>query len=265
MPLFARIADAVQSAVAEMWGSPAARAEQGRGAGGDQTVYIDQVAEQVVLGMLAEAHERGREFTVISEEAGEHNYGGGGDFVIVDPIDGSHNAKMGIPYFSLSLAAATGRTAGTVYEGAVRNLVTGDHFSAARGSGAWLGSRRLSIPAGEDHISIVQIEPPALVERLPLYIDLINAAEKVRMLGSAALNICYTASGAISVSVAPTLRSVDYAAGVLVLEEAGGAVADMDGASIGPLDMALDRRSSVVSAQSPALLERALALLDQRR
>lgn len=253
----------MQAAVADVFGTTEARAEQGKGAGGDRTVYIDAVAESLTLRMLEEVHARGREFTVVSEEAGERTYGGGGDFVIIDPIDGSHNAKMGVPYFSLSLAAATGRTAGDVFEGAVRNLATGDHFSARRGAGAWLGDRPLRLPAdGAERISILQIEPPGLIERLPLYLELIASAEKVRMLGSAALSLCHVASGAISLSVAPSLRSVDYAAGVLIVEEAGGCVTDMLGDSIGGLDTALDRRTSVIAAQSRALLDEGLRLVE---
>jgi len=92
--------------VSGVWGRARARAPEGRGAGGDGTVYIDTLAEEIVLEHLEEEHRRGRHFGLISEEAGEREYGRGGDIVVVDPIDGSHNAKMGIPYFSLTLAAS---------------------------------------------------------------------------------------------------------------------------------------------------------------
>jgi myo-inositol-1(or 4)-monophosphatase len=250
--------------VRDVWGRPESRAVLGRGAGGDGTVVIDNLAEQVVLQELELEHRRGRNFYVISEEAGERAYGDGGDVIVIDPIDGSHNAKMGIPYFSLTLAVARDRTFGSVYEAAVRNLVTGDHYQAMTGGGAELNGERLQPAApgdGDAQLNILQIEPVHLLDRVALYAPLIDAAEKVRMLGSAALNICLCATGAVSVSLAPTLRSVDCVAPLLILAEAGGGACDFEGGSVAGRDMALDQRTSLVAAHSPALLERAMTLL----
>ncbi len=234
---------------------------QGQGAGGDGTVYIDRLAEEIVISRLEAEHDRGRGFHLISEEAGERDYGGGGEVIVVDPIDGSHNAKMGIPYFSLTLAAATDRTYGGVREGCVRNLVTGDHFEATRGGGATLNGAPILLMAPGDTINVLQFEATRLADHLDEYRELLFSAEKVRVLGSAALNICLVASGAVSVSIAPSLRSVDCAAPLLVLREAGGVASDMTGASLDDLDMALDIRPSVVSAGSRGLLDDALQKL----
>jgi myo-inositol-1(or 4)-monophosphatase len=245
--------------VAGVWGRESARALQGVGAGGDGTVYVDSVAEQVVLRELEKEHVLGRDFQLISEEVGERAYGEGGDFVVVDPIDGSHNAKMGIPYFSLTLAAARDRTFGSVHEGTVRNLVTGDHYAAQAGAGATANGVTLRLDAESGPaINIVQVEPARLDEHLPEYIDLLGRAEKIRMLGSAALNICLVATGAVSVSVAPTLRSVDCAAPLLVLREAGGVAADFDGNPIDPKGIGLSERTSVVAACNQGVLDLAL-------
>jgi fructose-1,6-bisphosphatase/inositol monophosphatase family enzyme len=234
---------------------------QGQGAGGDGTVFIDSLAEEIVISRLEAENARGRGFHLISEEAGERDYGGGGEVIVVDPIDGSHNAKMGIPYFSLTLAAATDRTYGGVREACVRNLVTGDHFEAMRGGGASLNGVPIRLPADGGAINVLQFEATRLADHLDDYRDLLFSAEKVRVLGSAALNICLVASGAVSVSLAPSLRSVDCAAPLLVLTEAGGAGSDIEGASLDGLDMALDVRPSVVTAGSQALLETALSKL----
>ncbi|MEA2645527.1 MAG: monophosphatase, partial [Chloroflexota bacterium] len=216
-------------------------------------------AEQVVIEGLEREHAAGRDFRLVSEEAGERTYGAGGDIVVVDPIDGSHNAKMGVPYFSLTLAVASGDGYGSVYEAAVRNLATGEHFEAVAGGGAWRDGRqvRLAAAAG-DAINILQVEPARLEEHLPEYIDLFGRAEKIRMLGSAALNICLVATGALSLSLAPTLRSVDAAAALLILREAGGVAADFEGAPLDARDLALATRGSVVAAQSEALLATAV-------
>jgi myo-inositol-1(or 4)-monophosphatase len=75
--------------------------------GGDDTTAIDAAAEEAVVARLR-AH--GGDFTLVSEELGELVFGSGGAVrVVVDPIDGSVNAKRGIPFFSLSLAVAAGR------------------------------------------------------------------------------------------------------------------------------------------------------------
>ena len=248
--------------MAGVWGRPEARPVQGRGAGGDGTVFIDSLAEQIVLSRLELEHDRGRRFHLISEEAGERDYGGG-EVVVVDPIDGSHNAKMGIPYFSLTLAAGDDRTLGGVREGVVRNLVTGDHFEAQRGAGATLNGARVTTGGADQGsgINVLQVEATRLMDHLEEYRDLLGRAEKIRMLGSAALNICLVATGAISVSVAPSLRSVDCAAPLLVLAEAGGAASDNVGGGLAGLDMALDVRPSVAVAGSRELLQVALASL----
>ena len=259
LPAFRRIADEVQATVAGVWGSEAARAEQGVGAGGDGTVWVDAAAEQVVIHALELEHAGGRDFLLVSEEAGERTYGAGGDTIVVDPIDGSHNAKMGIPYFSLTLAAASGDTYASVYEAAVRNLATGEHYEAVAGGGAWRNGRRLALdPGAGAAINIVQVEPARLEDHLPEYVDLFGRAEKIRMLGSAALNICLVATGAVSLSLAPTLRSVDAAAALLILREAGGTAAAFEGGTLDDRGLPLLVRGSVVAAQSPAILALAL-------
>ena len=249
----------MQAGTAGVWGTEGARAVQGQGAGGDGTVYVDSVAEAIVLRVLEEEHLGGRNFQLISEEVGERSYGEGGDLIVVDPIDGSHNAKMGIPYFSLTLAAAGDRTFGSVREGVVRNLATGDTYRAVAGAGATLNGAPLRLdPDGPAHINVVQVEPTRIEENLDRWVGLMLQAEKVRMLGSAALNICLVATGALSVSVAPTLRSVDCVAPLLVLREAGGIATGLDGAPIDGVDMGLANRTSVIAAANRAVHTRAL-------
>ena len=263
MPLFAKIADEVQAAVAGVWGTIASREVQGQGAGGDGTVYIDALAEGIVLRLLDEEHERGRNFTLISEEVGERAYGLGGDVVVVDPIDGSHNAKMGIPYFSIALAAARGRDFGSVYEAAVRHLVTGEHYAARRSAGATRNGEALHSGGGLafGRLNVVQIEATRWQKHAWRYPQLLQEAEKIRVLGSAALNICLCATGALSLSVAPTLRSVDCVGAILVLEEAGGVATDLEGGPIGGASLELSTRQPVLAAASPEALALGLSLL----
>ncbi len=82
------------------------------GEGGDDTTAIDAAAEAAVVARLSALES---DFVLVSEELGERTFGAGSALrVVVDPIDGSVNAKRGIPFFSLSLAVADGPTMGDV-------------------------------------------------------------------------------------------------------------------------------------------------------
>ena len=117
------------------------------GHGGDDTTAIDQAAEDAVVERLAA---RGEDFVLVSEELGERAFGSGGARrVVVDPIDGSVNAKRGIPFFSFSLAVAEGPTMGDVTFGYVYDFGSGEEWTAERGGGAFLDGVRLGRPAAE--------------------------------------------------------------------------------------------------------------------
>src|SRR4051794_17562750 len=77
-----------------------------RGEGGDRTLLIDEAAEDVVFEELERLYAEGARFTAVSEERGVVDFGGDGQWVVIDPIDGSVNAKRGLPHFALSIAVA---------------------------------------------------------------------------------------------------------------------------------------------------------------
>ena len=90
----------------------------------------------------------GDDFVLVSEELGERAFGtGGATRVVVDPIDGSLNAKRGIPFFSLSIAVADGPTMGDVDFGYVYDFGSGEEWTARRGEGAFLDGRPLGARA----------------------------------------------------------------------------------------------------------------------
>ena len=94
------------------------------GEGGDETTAIDQAAEDAVVARLEALDD---DFVLVSEELGERVFGAGGERrVVVDPIDGSVNAKRGIPFFSFSLAVTEGPTMGDVTFGYVYDFGTGE-------------------------------------------------------------------------------------------------------------------------------------------
>ena len=102
------------------------------GVGGDETTAIDHEVERVVIARLAE---RIRDYTIVSEEIGEVVRGAGRPWIVLDPVDGSLNAKRGVPHFCLSLAVADGPTMGDVVFGYVHDFGTGEEWTGRRGEG----------------------------------------------------------------------------------------------------------------------------------
>jgi len=135
LPILRAIGAEVRAAVAPLAGTVKAREVVGLGAGGDQTIYLDQLAEEIVLRHLEQAYRSGFRFRLISEELGERDFGGS-PLVLVDPLDGSVNAKMGLPYYAVVLAVTEGDRFRDVRLGYVQNLVSGEEFHAFAGGGA---------------------------------------------------------------------------------------------------------------------------------
>lgn len=233
----------------------------GQGVGGDTTLVIDRAVEDAVFEELERV---ALPLTAVSEERGEVLIAGGGPVhVVIDPIDGSRNAKRGIPAYALSIAVAAGPTMGDVEFGYVYDFSHREDWWARRGEGAFLQGERVTPLASEGELEILGLETthPTLIER---YGDALTAtgASRLRGLGSIALSLCYVAAGRFDgmLTLGDT-RSVDCAAGQLIVREAGGAVAFPE-AGEDPFDAAMDigMRYRVFAAATPALLERLLEI-----
>src|ERR1700745_3690675 len=109
-----------------------------RGQGGDRTLLIDQAAEEAVFTELAALYEAGARFTAISEERGIVDFGSPDLRVVIDTIDGSVNAKRGLPHYALSVAVADGPTMADVVFGFVQDFGPEEEWIAWRGRGAQL-------------------------------------------------------------------------------------------------------------------------------
>ena len=231
----------------------------GEGEGGDETTAIDAAAEQAVVARLDST---GADFTLVSEELGIRPARGDSEtYVVVDPIDGSINAKRGIPFFSLSIAVADGPTMGDVQFGYVYDFGANEEWWARRGDGAYLNDAVLR-PGAPDRIELLSLEAtktelvarhaPALVE----------VAYRVRVMGSLALSLCHLAAGRVdAVCSLRAARSVDIAAAQLLVTEVGFVVGLPDGAPIAAAPLDLQGRSRVVAAGSVEHYERLTAAL----
>ena len=236
-------------------------ATAGQGEGGDLTLVIDRAVEDVVF---EEIEALGLAVTAVSEERGEVLIGGGGPIhVVIDPIDGSRNAKRGIPCVALSIAVASGPTLGDVELGYIHDFSHGEDWWAEHGRGAFFEGEPVTPLASEGELEMVGRETvhPELISRHGETLAATGAA-RLRGLGSIALSLCYVAAGRFDgmVTLGDT-RSVDCAAGQLIVREAGGAVAFPE-ASDDPMaaPLALEMRSRVVAAATPALMERLLPI-----
>jgi myo-inositol-1(or 4)-monophosphatase len=264
LPIFRAIAAEIRATIPPLAGTPRGREELGLGAGGDRTIVLDQIAEDIVVRHLEQAYRSGLRFRLISEELGERDFGGE-PLVLADPLDGSFNAKMGLPYYAVVLAVTEGDRFADVRVGYVQNLVTGDEYHAIAGTGAFHQDEPLRpVPPAFDgrSIPLVQFDAPSGVEPRERAAPIFARAEKVRQLGSAALNLCHTASGGVALQVTPApVRAFDLAGPLLILREAGGVATDFEGRSIEAVSVRLDARTTLLASLSREIHAYALELL----
>ncbi|WP_420440338.1 inositol monophosphatase family protein [Candidatus Poriferisodalis sp.] len=192
-------ADAVQAALStfDRWHDGGDRPDQ---------YALDQVADAAALEVLDAAG-----VGVLSEESGLRS-GSGDETVIVDPVDGSTNASRGIPHYCISLCVVDGLAP---VAGLVRHLVSGEEFTATAGGRAYRNGRPIS-PSGRETggravIGVSGRPSPDM------------AVWQVRVLGSAALDLCAVACGRLDgyIDLNANHGVWDYAAGILICDEAG--------------------------------------------
>jgi myo-inositol-1(or 4)-monophosphatase len=224
----------------------------GRGEGGDETIAIDAAAESAVVALLEREHAHGAEFTLVSEELGERSFGSDSLRIVLDPIDGSLNAKRGIPFYSLSLAVAEGNSMGDVVFGYVFDFGAREEWSARGGEGAYLDGVRLDGIGPKEDIEVLSFEATRtdlVAERVAAMVGL---AYRTRIMGSLALSLCHLAAGRVDAvcSLKPA-RSVDIAAAQLLVRERGIAIDLPEDPPFleAPLDVAA--RSRIVAAATP--------------
>jgi myo-inositol-1(or 4)-monophosphatase len=227
----------------------------GRGEGGDDTTIMDDRAERAAVAQLEALHAQGIDFRLVSEELGERTFGSGSPWVVVvDPIDGSLNAKRRLPFYCLSIAFAEGPTIADVRFGYVRDFGSGEEWVAQAGEGATVNGRPLGGVRPKDRLGIVDFEATnaALVATAAARLD--GSVGRIRMFGALALAMCQLADGRVDgVATLKASRSVDLAAAWLIVREAGADVLLVDDPVL-PLD--LHARTRAVAARDRAMSTR---------
>jgi myo-inositol-1(or 4)-monophosphatase len=232
-----------------------------RGSGGDRTLVIDRAAEKLVTSELDVLRAEGYRFAAVSEERGEIDYGDPEVRVIIDPIDGSLNAKRGISHYALSIAVADGQTMADVAFAFVFDFGPREEWWARRGGGAWLDGERLdpSLQERRSHdgrlevLGIESADPRLIAASIDA---LVASAYRLRAIGTIASSLCQVAAarfdGMVSLRRA---RGIDAAAGQLIVREAGGVVGfpSFEDPLAAPLDT--EPSSHVVAARTPTALQ----------
>ncbi|MBA7578091.1 3'(2'),5'-bisphosphate nucleotidase CysQ [subsurface metagenome] len=240
LDLLKQIAINVFDAIHPILGTKKAAEKSQRGAGGDISMQIDLIAENVVIDTL---ENKNVNLLLISEELGEQYIGNkekaikSQNVLIIDPVDGSNNAVRGIPYCSISIAYAIGRTINDIKKAVILDLNTKDIYWAIKGEGAYLNNKKIHVPD-------LDITDKCFFElNLPMknffkHIDnlrpIFRRFFRIRVLGSSALTLCQLAKGSMEafVNLRETNRLVDVAAGLLILKEAGGEIFSLTGSKI---------------------------------
>ncbi len=228
----------------------------GMGADGSPTEEVDRVVEAELLARLA-GEKVG--WNVLSEEAGRIDRGGARTLVI-DPIDGSHNALRRLPAATVSLALGDG-TLGGIDIGVVHDLITGTTYWAERGRGAFRDGRPIRTRPWEpsSEMLFVNLGRHATDRALAWA----RSARRVRSLGCASLEMSLVAQGSgdgyLFENEAPerNLRVTDIAAGYRILIEAGGGVVDGELRSLEEFPLRLDRHTSILAFGDRRLPEHA--------
>src|ERR1700742_2929417 len=165
---------------------------EGVGEGGDHTLVIDRRGEDEVFVELEKLGAEGASFVAVSEERGEVAFGEGGEArVVIDPIDGSLNARRTIPSHSLSIAVASGSSMADVEFGFVHDFGADEEFAAARGEGATLGGESIEVGEDREKLELLGLESAEPEWAQPVLESLQGKVYRLRVVGSLAITSSY--------------------------------------------------------------------------
>ncbi|MEM3364710.1 MAG: inositol monophosphatase family protein [Candidatus Micrarchaeia archaeon] len=186
----------------------------------DIVTQADKGAEQIIIEYLSETFKGHR---IVAEESGTIG-GDNSEFTwYIDPLDGTTNFFHHIPYFNVSIAL---EQEGNIICGAVYNPVIDEMFYAEKGKGAFLNGNKISPSQNSDmkKAFITSCHSPK-EEDIRMFLKFMDVFKReafdMRKLGSAALELCYTASGRADAFIGIGLKPWDFKAGLLIAQESG--------------------------------------------
>ncbi|MDD1627822.1 MAG: inositol monophosphatase [Methylococcaceae bacterium] len=190
----------------------------------DYASEVDRTVEREIINIIKAAYP---DHTILAEESGEHK---GNDFVwVIDPLDGTTNFLHGFPQYAVSIAL---KHKGKLEVGVVYDPLRDELFTAKRGGGAMLNSRRLRV-TNQTSLNGALIGtgfPFKTDKHLDAYLGMFKALAPecagIRRAGSAALDLAYVAAGRLDGFWEIGLMEWDMAAGILLIKEAGGVITD---------------------------------------
>ncbi len=238
--LLKKIALNVYDAIHPILGSKKAAEKAQRGAGGDISMQIDLIAENIVINTLENEKVN---LLLISEELGEQYIGNkekaikSQNVLIIDPVDGSNNAVRGIPYCSISIAYAIGKSIKDIKKAVVLDLVSKDIYWAVKGEGAFLNDNKIHVSnlnLSDNCFYELNLPKKSAFTNIERLKPMIERFYRIRILGSSALTLCQVAKGSMEafINLRDSNRIVDVAAGLLILKEANGRFFSLDGSEI---------------------------------
>lgn len=198
-----------------------------------QNDFVTEADKKSEAAVLAEIHRRFPDHRILAEEGGAADLNPGSEHEwLVDPLDGTTNFLQGLPVWCVSVAC---RHAGRIVAGAILDPEGNNLFTALRGHGATWNGRPMSTSRhpGLDGAFLATGYPFRALSTLDIYLaifrDVFRRSKAIRRCGSAALDLAYTAAGVYDGFFEFRLSPWDIGAGILLIEEAGGVVTDLDG------------------------------------
>ena len=185
--------------------------------------------------------------------------------MVIDPIDGSMNVRRTLPSHSLSIAVASGTTMADVDFGFVHDFGAREEFAARRGEGATVNGRPLATAGPDLGLEVVGLESAEPGWVLGAVESLAGSAYRLRVVGSIAISLAYVAAGRFDAMLsARSCRSVDAAAGQLIVREAGGHV-ELAGSPLEEAGLGLDARYPIAAAREAEHLRTVLEAQEATR
>ncbi len=217
---------------------------------GDIVTHADLEAESLIVTRIREAYP---DHSILAEESGLHSIPEGEYTWVIDPLDGTKNFTQHIPFFCVSIAVVRD---GCPVVGVVYDPIHDEAFYAVEGAGAYLNGKPIRVSSQHDlRLMVINL---AWARNMVGDLDFGQCAIKVvehthyfRRLGAAALVAAYIADGRMDAAANLDLKPWDMAAGMLLIQEAGGVVSDLFG---NPLDI-LSPNLDIVAA-NPLLHEK---------